>query len=113
MKGRFFANIFVHFEPLGIYRKDADDFTVDSIQYDKLALESLDHDLPPYVIPGSPWEEEWKEKHEDGWELLNSDIRRGIQDGNMRVVDNLFIQDPESIHEPDKNGWVGSTVLDC
>ena len=104
MRGRFYANVFVHFEPLGSFRKDADDFSPEVI-YQEEALTSLDEDLPPYVIPGSVWESQWHQAHPDGWELLTKDVAKSVMKNDMRSVDNLFIQDPESIHELDKNGW--------
>ena len=104
MRGRFFANIFVHFEPLGSPRKPHDDFS-SPIVYDSDALESLDAGLPPYLIPGSPWEKEWRHSHPEGWKLLNNDMAAGATKNDLRLVDNLYIKDPKSIHAVDENGW--------
>jgi prolyl 4-hydroxylase len=103
MRGRFFANIFVHFEPLGSFRKDPDDFSSE-VLYQKEALESIDVGLPPYVIPGSPWESEWRVDNPDGWLLLENDLTDAISSNNLRVVDNLYIQSPESLHALDEHG---------
>jgi prolyl 4-hydroxylase len=104
MRGRFFANIFVHFEPLGTPRKAFDDFS-SPVVYDADARESIEAGLPAYVIPGSPWEHEWREKHPDGWKLLHNDVVHGARKNNLRLVDNLYIKDPQSIHSVDTNGW--------
>mmetsp|Transcript_26147 Transcript_26147/g.43609 ORF Transcript_26147/g.43609 Transcript_26147/m.43609 type:complete len:446 (+) Transcript_26147:230-1567(+) len=104
MRGRYFANIFVHFEPLGAFHKDPNDFSSEVV-YQEEALDSLEEGLPPYIIPGSPWDAQWRKQHPDGWHLLHSDLRRSVTSNDRRKVDNLFIQDPESIHALDKNGW--------
>jgi prolyl 4-hydroxylase len=59
LKGKFFANIFVHFEPLNVPT------TVSTKPYDKI-------DFPPYLIPGSSWEPEWRSSFPNGWQLLNN-----------------------------------------
>ena len=104
MRGRFYANIFVHFEPLGTPRKEVDDYSKDVV-YDAESLESMDAGLPPYVIPGTPWEMEWHSSNPKGWKLLHDDITHGVVTNNLRLVDNLYIKDPSSIHQVDKNGW--------
>lgn len=104
MRGRFFANIFVHFEPLGAFRKAHDDFSSE-VLYQEEALESMDHGLPPYIIPDSPWEGEWRTSHPEGWTLLHDDLALGVLNNDLRVVDNLYIKDNERIHQVDKNGW--------
>ena len=55
LKGKFYANIFVHFEPIGSLDPKAKSW------YDP-AL-----DLPPYLIPGSDWEPDWRSRHPKGW----------------------------------------------
>ena len=104
MRGRFFANIFVHFEPIGTPRKAHDDFS-SPVVYDADALESMDAGLPPYLIPGTPWEEEWRQSHPEGWQLLVNNMVDGVNKNDLRLVDNLYIKDPHSIHAVDKNGW--------
>ena len=104
MRGRFFANVFVHFEPLGTPRKAKDDFSSPAV-YDSDARESLDAGLPPYVIPGTPWEDEWRQSHPGGWKLYHDNIVIGARRNDLRLVDNIYIHDPKSIHALDKNGW--------
>jgi hypothetical protein len=53
MQGRFYANFFIHFEVLGPLDGE--------IKYDP----SLG--LPPYLIPGSKWEDEWRKNNPKGW----------------------------------------------
>lgn len=107
MRGRTFANIFLHFEPLGAYRKDPSDKSKPAIEYeyDPDAMESLDAGLPPYVIPGSVWEEQWHQQNPNGWELLFGNKGIAIQKGDFHTLENLFIKNPDAFHEPDSNGW--------
>jgi len=57
LRGRYYANIFIHFEPTGtqLYRTDR-------------PVPDLSSGLPPYVIPGSPEVLNWRSKNPDGWE---------------------------------------------
>jgi hypothetical protein len=54
LKGRFMANVFIHFEPIG---------PVDG------ELEIGKSDLPPYIIPESPEEPHWRTENPDGYEV--------------------------------------------
>ena len=54
-KGNFYANVFVHFEPLGPLDPN------DEGTYDP------NLDIPPYVIPDSVWEKEWMKTNRQGW----------------------------------------------
>ncbi len=57
MQGNFYANFFVHFETLG--RLDGEsDFDFDS-------------GLPPYLIPGSVWEQDWKNSNPGAWRMVS------------------------------------------
>lgn len=57
LKGRYFANIFIHFEPTG--RKLGDT----SNDY----LDELDGFFPPYLLPNSPESDHWKSDNPEGW----------------------------------------------
>lgn len=53
------ANVFCHFEPTGRY------VGVDGEYYWKQECNS--HGLPPYIIPGSVEENEWRKDYPNGW----------------------------------------------
>lgn len=55
LKGKYFANVFVHFEPVANL-----DGTESEYYYPEL-------DLPPYLIAGSVWESEWRANNRKGW----------------------------------------------
>lgn len=105
MQGRYFANIFVHFEPLGAFRRENHEDLTNDLVYHEDSLASIKEDLPPYVLPGSTWEKQWHEGNPDGWYLLNHDMSLSVRSGDLRAIDNMYIQDHQSIHEVDKNGW--------
>lgn len=72
LKGRFMANLFVHFEPVGHSlrhnAKETGGGDVDQRYRDALQRGSGGHesDLPSYVIAGTPEEEHWRQQHPGG-----------------------------------------------
>jgi prolyl 4-hydroxylase len=72
LKGRFMANIFIHFEPNGHSlrhnTKTESGGDVDKKYRDALQRGSGGHesDLPSYVVAGTPEEEHWRQAHPDG-----------------------------------------------
>ncbi len=55
LKGKLYANIFVHFEPIG------------SLDPKAKSMYDPNVDLPPYLIAGSKWEADWRSKNPNGW----------------------------------------------
>jgi prolyl 4-hydroxylase len=90
LQGKFFANCFVHFEPLG--------------PLDQSEISVNNGDLPPYLIPGSQWEAEYRLKHPDGWSVL-SDPMSLIQSGDLPLLRYVGRNKPEVLHKPDKIDW--------
>jgi prolyl 4-hydroxylase len=97
LKGRFFANVFVHFEPIGPV-DGPDDYS---------------GDLPPYVIPGSPEEPHWRSKFPDGHQLMkretfatgSTEAHRHATAGNLDDLRQVLDKQPEVINRRDVNGW--------
>jgi hypothetical protein len=58
MVGNFFANMFVHFEVLCPQEGESN--------YDP------ESGIPPYIIPGSPYEEHWKKSNPNGWDMVRA-----------------------------------------
>lgn len=95
MKGNFFANCFIHFEPY-----EAIDGTS---TYDPTK------DIPPYLISGSVFEKEWKSAYPLGWKgNKETNIRVFVAEGNTVEFEAMIRKDIELMHEADANGW---TVL--
>jgi prolyl 4-hydroxylase len=72
LNGKYFANVFVHFEPMGsLLEKEGDDDDDDEKESsednneqrngddEQSGDESGDDDLPYYIIPGTPWAQKY------------------------------------------------------
>lgn len=74
LKGNYYANIFVHFEPIGpLNTTESFEVFNDGIRY------------PPYLIPGTSWDPEWRSSHPKGWNLLE-DAERLFLDGDLKTI---------------------------
>jgi len=122
LKGRFLANIFVHFEPVGhSLRHDAAESgggDVDQRYRDALQRGSGGHesDLPPYVIAGTPEEKHWRQQHPGGNRGGNRSSRNSSMtgstmahtaagDGNIQLLRREVAKKKDIIHAKDSNGW--------
>mmetsp|Transcript_4709 Transcript_4709/g.7336 ORF Transcript_4709/g.7336 Transcript_4709/m.7336 type:complete len:447 (+) Transcript_4709:128-1468(+) len=92
MVGKYFANLFVHFEPLAPLEGGS--------CYDP------ELGLPPYLIPGSSWEKEWRSKHPQGWRPYEADVLLMAKSGNTEKLKEIVRYNPNAIHKADeKTGW--------
>jgi len=99
LKGRFYANLFVHFEPIGEYLEGGWD--------------PLDDFLPPYIIPDSPEQEHWMQQNPGGWEkdwpsaaaleTLPCHVAASI--GDVAALEDLAAENEDALHARDQNGW--------
>ena len=91
MRGRFFANIFVHFEVLG-----------------DIANTDLPKSggLPPYVMPGSSWEPEYWKDFPKGWNTLDN-LEDIIVRGDLRTFEYIRRRRPEIASKAldGRTGW--------
>ena len=60
LNGKFYANVFVHFEPIGPLDPNGPD------NYDPV------EDLPPYLVPGSRWAATWRHSHPNGYKGVST-----------------------------------------
>jgi len=126
LKGRFYANVFVHFEPVGHSRDHGfnphqNDEHYESIQ-DIRAGYNHNGGLPPYIIDGSLEAFQWRREHpNEEWEprwAYEADEEEGTgsngahyaaHTGNIEVLQHI-IENPQHrtamIHEHDNNGWL-------
>lgn len=121
LKGRFVANLFVHFEPIGhSLRHDPNHQSGDpDALYRKATARGLagheaeQEGLPPYLIPGTPEVAYWKEHHSEDIHSEKDTSTTGstsahsyAQEGNLvglkRVIKN---RGDSVIHAKDSNGW--------
>jgi prolyl 4-hydroxylase len=122
LKGRFMANVFVHFEPVGHslrhnMQADADVQDVhakyrDALQRGVGGHESDHGGLPAYIIPGSAEEQHWRAQHPDGIQSKQKSFATGstsahllAQSGNLEELRVQVEQKKSLVHARDENGW--------
>jgi prolyl 4-hydroxylase len=107
LKGRYFANIFIHFEPTGRKLGDtSDDY-----------LEELDDFYPPYLLPNSPEVPQWTSDNPQGWQTRTSSPAAPVQQihapeahkaaafGDVERLMMLAKRSKLNLHRKDVNGW--------
>jgi prolyl 4-hydroxylase len=105
LKGRHYANIFIHFEPTG--RPLAD--------HSGAYLDTLDNFLPPYLVPGTPEIENWTRGHPGGWgkpspstpiqQFKAPEGHNAAALGDIDRLVELAQKDTQALHRKDANGW--------
>ena len=117
MKGRFMANIFVHFEPTGhSIRHDiklAEASDVDA-KYRRTAEQGFgghendNSGIPPYIKPGSPEEAVWRQKHKAKLNIFatgSTSVHDAAKEGDVLVVQEHIKKKKDVVNERDANGW--------
>lgn len=126
LKGRFFANVFIHFEPTGhSLRHNAKQHALESggdvnARYKKAADKGTsgheaDHDgLPSYLIPGTPEEKNWRRQHPNGDKKKKPrsfatgshvELFDAAKDGDVETLEQLLKKDAKLVAKKDENGW--------
>lgn len=127
LKGRYYANIFVHFEPTGhSLRHNAKDAAPKKDVHHEYTLatargmaghEASDETgLPPYVMPGTPEEKNWRASHPDGYHKDHRSVR-SFATGSMDIHKMAGSGDLEGLkmatkgkkklaEDEDSNGWM-------
>jgi len=104
MRGKYYANTFIHFSPLGPPPG---------------VSPSTDTSLPPYLIPDSSWIPEWKAKNPNGWKLQENPIKM-VERNDLKAIryvgsfnaSQLLLEDDgtaakwKAIHEGARQGYV-------
>jgi prolyl 4-hydroxylase len=90
LKGRFFANTFVHFEPM---------------------VDESDSGLPHYIMEGSKWAENWftnnpgGKQHSPSVTTLQTIAHSAARAGDIDTLLEIAQEDSKTLHMPDENGW--------
>jgi prolyl 4-hydroxylase len=105
LKGKYYANIFVHFEPLGPPKGSTIPYKFDE-----------ENPLPPYLLADHPWVDDWRSQFPNGWSALESAVEL-TQRGDLKALRYLAEVNPnrlaetdgtpaewQSIHEAARNG---------
>jgi prolyl 4-hydroxylase len=130
LKGRFMANIFVHFEPTGHTVRhnagmtDEADMTVDQKYRQALANAQAGHEhehkgLPSYIIPNSPEESHWRAQHptstngeeededeeEETFTTGSTPAHRHAALGRIKDLEQYIKENKDAVNARDANGW--------
>jgi len=121
LKGRYFANIFVHFEPVGHTMRhhshkttagDDVDEKYREAQIKKMGgHENEQNGLPSYIIPGTPEEVHWRRTHPDGNKKKKTSgtgstgAHSAAQQGDLETLKDEVKRKKDLVHARDVNGW--------
>ena len=123
LKGRFFANLFVHFEPIGHsvrhnHKHEGADRDVDQKYRDSLMRGSGGHEneqsgLPSYILAGTPEEDHWLQTHPAGVKSKRKSSVTGstvahlaAQGGDLDTLKTEVEKKKDLVHKRDANGWL-------
>ena len=98
LKGRFMANVFIHFEPIGPVGGE--------LLYGKT-------DIPPYIVPGSLEDAHWRMQNPRGHVLLPqqqltegaTETHRLVREGDLNDLMAAVDANEETVNARDVNGW--------
>jgi prolyl 4-hydroxylase len=126
LKGRFMANIFVHFEPTGhTLRHHANlegldlDQDVNAKYRESLKKghgghenEMASNGLPSYIIAGTPEEKHWRDQHPNGYKSQKKTFTTGstnahihARHGNAESLEAEIKRQKSVVNAKDENGW--------
>jgi len=120
LKGRYYANVFIHFEPTGhSLRHEAKEAAAQAAKggQDRLAAGGHEADmtdgLPPYIKRGSIEEERWFRSHprkarhskEDSFETGSTAAHRAAQEGDAARLGEVIAKLGHLLDAKDANGW--------
>lgn len=100
LKGRFYANIFIHFEPTGEHLNDGE-------------WEELDGFFPPYILQDSPEMKNWARRNPGGWkrnspsaaQVTKPEGHAAAAAGDVEALLEIATENKRALHQQDQNGW--------
>ena len=98
LKGRYYANIFIHFEAVG----ERLDGTMEQMDPESM--------LPPYILPNSPFAKIYLDDHPTGWSKVLSEkdfvwLINLAGEGNLERLKEYLDLDPRLVNATDDEGW--------
>lgn len=127
LKGRYFANIFIHFEPTGHslrhnarvdeeHAKDVDTKYREALERGSGGHENeMTNGLPPYIIPGTPEESHWRAMHPDdvkakkkkqqSFTTGSTPAHKAAQIGDTEELLARIKENKDLVNAKDENGW--------
>lgn len=130
LKGRYFANIFIHFEPTGHTLRHTEKMGLESEDVHKKYKESVakghggheneTNNLPPYVLKGSEtaqkllgkdkktdivYDDDDYYEDETGVTRGSTSAHQAVQEGNMKKLSWILSKQAHLVDAKDENGW--------
>jgi len=123
LKGRFVANLFIHFEPTGHslrhnmgldpQQHDVDEAYRNSFENLQAGHEHENDALPPYIVPGTPEDSRWRRSHPEGFNKKkatsfttgSSPAHVAAQAGDLNALKTHVGKDKHLVNKQDANGW--------
>lgn len=122
LKGRYYANVFIHFEPIGhtLRHNSKHGITDVDAQYKEAVSnkhgghEHHDSGLPDYILREDSYEaKEWFREHEDysksakapGFQTGSTEAHELAKKGDSATLHKLLSEKKDLVHTQDKNGW--------
>lgn len=108
LKGRYYANIFIHFQPTGKLLRERDT---------PVLTDADDEDLPIYILRGSPEEDHWLQQHPRRQQVRVREspaaaatpleqIAHAAATGDVDTIAQFASSEKHLLHQTDKNGWM-------
>ena len=122
LKGRFYANVFIHFEPTGHSLrhhamenagKDVHEEYKQSVKRRQGGHEQAMSGLPSYIVDGSEESKRWHRRHPDhkrsakvqSFTTGSTVAHRAAQSGNAEELKKIVNEVENLVNEKDSNGW--------
>lgn len=118
LKGRYYANVFIHFEPSGPILNeefdggDAERLYNNAKKKTKEKSAEKGDDLPPYIIRGTPEENKWRQEHRNKNDRLVAPFATGsnfahqaASFGDIDKLVDLAETNIDFLFVGDSNGW--------
>lgn len=106
LNGRYYANIFIHFQPTGRPLNDSTN----------AYLDTLDEIYPPYILPNSPELVNWRMRNPQGWkrpspsapiqQFPGPEGHKFAAYGDLDGLKKLVKTNRHVLHSKDENGWL-------
>mmetsp|Transcript_32052 Transcript_32052/g.73730 ORF Transcript_32052/g.73730 Transcript_32052/m.73730 type:complete len:305 (-) Transcript_32052:117-1031(-) len=125
LKGRFYANCFIHFEPVGHSKRHHgidEEHDVDAKHKEAQKIKQGGHEheasdgLPDYILRGSKEERKWRQSHPNNKSSVDTrartfatgshDINTAAAMGDLKTLEMIINKDKTAIHHKDQNGWM-------
>jgi prolyl 4-hydroxylase len=124
LKGRYYANIFIHYEPVGHTLRHNQNLERDARDVQEKYRDAVSrgvggHEvdqgnsgLPIYIIPGTPEEVNWRRNHPSGarskqrsFSTGSTIVHHAAQVGDLETIRKAVQNDKNVVKLTDANGW--------